>query len=71
MATLILEDGTRYEGRAAQVGAGRHLVITGNDGSAANSAVSVAVSAAAVAASAVAAVRRIGLMPLPPDLRTP
>ena len=29
-----MQDGTRYEGRAAQVGAGRHLVITGNDGAA-------------------------------------
>jgi len=29
-----LEDGTRYEGRAAQVGADRHLVITGNGGAA-------------------------------------
>ena len=28
-----MQDGTRYEGRAAQVGADRHLVITGNDGS--------------------------------------
>lgn len=27
-----LEDGSRYDGRAAQVGADRHLVLTGNDG---------------------------------------